>query len=93
MKNVRQTHSNIAKLYEQFNQSGQTVDEFFHDVRKLKRGSIMKNMGSTIFALGVFLPSIMLADRLLKPNNKEFAVEKDIKEQIKKEKEAKQMIA
>lgn len=93
LKNVRQTHSNIAKLYEQFNQSGQTVDEFFHDVRKLKRGSIMKNMGSTIFALGVFLPSIMLADRLLKPNNKEFAVEKDIKEQIKKEKEAKQMIA
>jgi len=88
LDNVRNTHSNIKRLYEQFNSSSQTVDEFFHDVRKLKRSSIIKNMGSTILALGVVLPSIMLADRLLKPDNKEFAVEKEIKEQIKKEKTA-----
>ena len=72
----------MSKLYNQFNESGQTVDEFFKGVRKLKRGSVMKNIGSTIFALGVVLPSIMLADRLLKPDNKEFAVEKAIKSQL-----------
>lgn len=85
LDDVRTAHKNMAKLYQQFNESGQTVDEFFNGVRKLKRGSIIKNIGSTILALGVVLPSIMLADRLLKPDNKEFAVEKEIKAQIAKE--------
>lgn len=82
LKEVRQTHSNISKLYSQFEQSGQTAEEFFKGVRKLKRGSIMKNMGSTIVALGVVLPGIMLADRFLRDDNKEFAVEKRIKEEL-----------
>ena len=82
LNEVRDTHKNMAKLYKQFNESGQSIDDFFKGVRKLKRGSIIKNMASTIFALGIVLPSIMLADRFLKPNNKEFAVEKEIKEQI-----------
>ncbi|MCD8377378.1 MAG: hypothetical protein LUB59_01170, partial [Candidatus Gastranaerophilales bacterium] len=86
LDDIRNTHSNISKLYEQYNQSGETIEEFFKSVRKLKRGSIVKNIGSTIFALGVVLPSIMLADRFLKPENKEFAVEKELKEQIRKEK-------
>lgn len=83
LKEVRQTHSNISRLYSQFEQSGQTVDEFFKGVRKLKRGSIMKNMGSTIVALGVVLPGLMLADRFLRGDNKEFAVEKRIKDELK----------
>lgn len=82
LEDVKSTHKNMSKLYQQFNESGQSVDEFFKGVRKLKRGSIMKNIGSTILALGVVLPSIMLADRLLKPDNKEFAVEKEIKSQL-----------
>ncbi len=82
LKEVRQTHSNISRLYSQFEQSGQTVDEFFQGVRKLKRGSIMKNMGSTIVALGVVLPGLMLADRFLRGDNKEFAVEKRIKDEL-----------
>lgn len=86
LDDVRNTQKNMSKLYNQFNESGQTIDEFFNGVRKLKRGSILKNMGSTILALGIVLPGVMLADRLLKPNNKEFAVEKEIKEQIKNEK-------
>ena len=85
LENVRATHKNISKLYQQFQESGQTVDEFFKDVRKLKRGSIVKNIGSTIFALGVVLPGIMLADRFLKPDNKEFAVEKAIRAQLDEE--------
>ena len=80
----------MAKLYEQFNNSGETADEFFNGVRKLKRGSILKNIGSTIFALGIVLPSIMLADRLLKPDNKEFAVERELRTKLAEEKKAKQ---
>ena len=83
---MRETHANIGKLYSQFEQSGQTVDEFFNGVRKLKRASIMKNMGSTILALGVVLPAVMLADRLLRDGNKEFAVEKRIKEELEAKK-------
>ncbi|MCM1265606.1 MAG: hypothetical protein NC200_05340 [Candidatus Gastranaerophilales bacterium] len=90
LEHVRDTHSNMNRLYNQFKESGQTLDEFFKDVRKLKRGSVMKNIGSTILALGVVLPGIILADRLLKPNNKEFAVEKEIKAQIAEEKSKKQ---
>jgi hypothetical protein len=82
LEQVRTTHSNIEKLYSQYEKSGQTVDEFFKGVRKLKRGSILKNMGSTIVALGVVLPSLMLADRLFRGDNKEFAVEKRIKEEM-----------
>lgn len=82
LKQVRETHSNIDRLYSQFEKSGQTADEFFKGVRKLKRGSILKNMGSTIIALGVVLPAIMVADRYLRDGNKEFAVEKRIKEEL-----------
>lgn len=90
LNEVRNTHKNMSKLYQQFNESGQTVDEFFKGVRKLKRGSVIKNMASTVLALGIILPGIMLADRLLKPNNKEFAVEKEIKAMLEKEKEQSQ---
>ena len=85
---VRNTHKNMSKLYQQFQESGQTVDDFFKDVRKLKRKSVVKNIGSTIFALGIVLPGIMLADRFLRPDNKEFAVEKRIKEQLAQENKA-----
>lgn len=86
LKKVRETHANVGKLYSQFEKSGQTVDEFFNGVRKLKRASIMKNMASTILALGVVLPAVMLADRLLRDGNKEFAVEKRIKEELETKK-------
>lgn len=85
MDSVKNTYKNMSKLYNQYKTSGETADKFFNGVRKLKRGSIMKNIGSTIFALGVFLPGVMLADRFLKPDNKEFAVEKEIKAQLAKE--------
>lgn len=88
LNQVRETHSNISKLYNQFQQSGQNLDDFFKDVRKLKRGSVLKNMASTIIALGIVLPSIMLADRFLRNDNKEFAVEKRIKEELNQKQQA-----
>ena len=84
---VRATHSNIDKLYGQYNSSGETIDKFFNGVKKLKRGTIIKNIGSTILALGVVLPAVMLADRFLRHDNKDFAVETQVKEDIEKERQ------
>lgn len=82
LEKIRQTQANIEKLYTQFLSSNQSAEGFFKEVRKLKRGSILKNMGSTIISLGVILPSLMVADRLFRGENKEFAVEKRIKEEL-----------
>ena len=81
---MRNTHKNIKKLYGQYKNSGQDIDTFFDGVRKLKRNSIKSNMASSIIALGVVLPGIMLAKRLLS-NDKEFATAKRIREKVENE--------
>ncbi len=92
MSTMRETHANIKKLYGQFKASGQDVDTFFNQVRKLKRNSIKMNIGSTIGALGVLLPGIMLAKRILS-NDTEFATTKRIREKLENERKQKQIIA
>ncbi len=92
MNTMRETHANIKKLYGQFKASGQDVDTFFNQVRKLKRNSIKMNIGSTIGALGVLLPGIMLAKRILS-NDTEFATTKRIREKLENERKQKQVQA
>lgn len=92
MNTMRETHANIKKLYGQFKASGQDVDTFFNQVRKLKRNSIKMNIGSTIGALGVLLPGIMLAKRILS-NDTEFATTKRIREKLENERKQKQIQA
>ena len=87
LKEIRATHANIDKLYTQYNSSGESINQFFNGVKKLKRGTILKNIGSTIFALGIILPSIMLADRFIRSDNKDFAVETQVREDLQKEKQ------
>ncbi len=74
--------SKLEKLLNQYEQSGEDLDTFFKSVRKLKRGSVIKNMGSCIAALGVIAPIIMLLVRKLSPNS-EYQVKKDVEEQLK----------
>lgn len=62
-----------------------TAKEFFQEIIKLKRNSIIKNIGSSIAALGILVPAIMVAARFLDKENKEFAVKKQIYEKMKKE--------
>ena len=78
----------VKTLYEQCKaalQKGDTVDDFFAVVKKLKRGSIVKNIGTCIFALGIVTPGIMLMKRLFAKDDQEFQTKKEIREQLVKE--------
>ena len=92
MDTMRKTHHHIKKLYNQYKASGEDIDTFFNGVRKLKRNSIKVNMASSMFALGVILPGMMLAKRILS-NDKEFATKKRIREKLEKQKATMQVTA
>lgn len=70
----------LNKLHKQYEESGESLEQFLSGVKKLKRASVWKNMGSCVLALGVLAPAIMVAIRYLR-QDKEFQV----KEQIEKE--------
>ena len=62
------------------------IDKFIKTVRKLKRGSIIKNMGICIAALGVGVPLLMIASRYLIPNNREYKVKEAAAQQLAQQK-------
>jgi len=64
-------------------ENAESVEEFLAKTVKLKQGSILKNIGTCMGVLGVVVPGIMLAQRLMKKDNKEFAVKKEIHEKLK----------
>lgn len=70
----------LNKLHKQYEESGESLEQFLSGVKKLKRASVWKNMGSCVLALGVLAPAIMVAIRYLR-QDKEFQV----KEQIERE--------
>ena len=65
--------------------NGETYDSFFNSVKKLKRGSILKNIGTCIFALGIVTPGIMLMKRFFAKDDQEFHTKKEIREQLIKD--------
>ena len=69
------------KLLEQYENSGEDADTFFKSVRKLKRGSVLKNIGACIGALGIIAPAIMLAVRKF-GDNSEYQVKKDVEAKL-----------
>ncbi len=73
--------SKIEKLINQYEKSGEDLDTFFKSVRKLKRASVIKNIGSCIGALGVLAPAVMLAIRFL-GNDKDYQVKKDVEARL-----------
>lgn len=76
---LRGVSNKLEKLLGQFENSGETLDTFLTAVKKLKRQSVLKNIGSCIGALGIIAPAIMLLVRKLNP---EYQVKKDIEEKI-----------
>ena len=78
---LRGVAKKIEKLLAQYENSEQNTDEFFKAVRKLKRGSVIKNIGACIGALGVIAPAIMLALRKF-GDNKEYQVKKDVEAKL-----------
>ncbi len=88
LKDVEGVKDKLEKLYNQYKESltkGKTTDEFFSKVKKLKRASILTNIGSCMFALGVCIPCVMLLNRMASDDNKEFETKKRIREQLVKE--------
>ncbi len=80
---LRGVAEKLEKLLSQYEASGEDLDIFFKSLRKLKRTSVIKNIGSCITALGVIVPAIMLLVRKLSPNS-EYQVKKDVEAQLKK---------
>ena len=88
LKEVEGINEKVEELYNQYKKAlskGETSDEFFKGVKKLKRKSIIFNIGACILALGVITPGAMLIKRLTDKSGKEFQTKKDIKEQLIKE--------
>ena len=81
LENLRGVSQKLEKLLDQYENSGETLDEFFKSVRKLKKGAVLKNIGACIGALGLLAPSIMLLSRKF-GLGKDYQVRKDIEKQI-----------
>lgn len=63
-------------------QNDEILEVFLKDLRKLKRGSILKNIGSCIGALGIVAPAIMVGMRFIDKNNRDFKVKTQIEEKL-----------
>lgn len=61
------------------------LDKFLQQVKKAKRGAIFKNMGICIAALGVGVPLMMIASRVLIPNNREYKVKEAAAKELAKQ--------
>ena len=88
LEKVEGVKNNLEKLYAQYEKAiakGETSEQFFKQLKKLKRGSILTNIGASILALGVLTPGIMLLRRFLSDDNQEFETKKMIREQLVKE--------
>lgn len=59
-----------------------TIEAFLKNVKKLKRASILKNIGICIGVLGVLAPAVMVAIRKFGKNNDAFQVKEDLKKQM-----------
>lgn len=98
LKEIRGVNEKLGKVYAQFERfsekmhtekpamkDSEILDEFLKDLRKLKRGSVRKNIGACIGALGIVAPAIMLALRFAGKDNKEFKVKAQIEKQLEQE--------
>ena len=88
LEDIEAVNKKLEELYSQFKTAkakGETTEQFFNGVKKLKRNSIITNIGTCIFALGIVTPAIMLAKRLAGKDDTEFQTKKEIREQLIKE--------
>lgn len=79
---IKALSNKLEKLNNQFSGSQESLDEFLNSVKKLKRKSVLKNMGICIGVLGVIAPAIMVLIRKLDKNNKGFQVKEDLKKEL-----------
>ena len=85
LEEIKGTYKKLETLHKQYQEAlakGESSEQFFKSVKKLKRNSIISNIGISIFALGMIVPGVMLEKRLAKKNDKEFHTKKQIREQL-----------
>lgn len=88
LKEFEGVYENMSGLYKQFKeamQKGETSEKFFAGVKRLKRDSILMNIGSCILALGIITPGLMLLKRFTSKGDEEFETKKQIREQLIKD--------
>lgn len=88
LNEVEGVHTKVEELYKQYKTAvskGETSEKFFAGVKRLKRNSIMMNIGTCIFALGVMTPAMMVFKRFMGKDDTEFQTKKEIREQLIKE--------
>lgn len=85
LEDIKGVDKKLQTLYKQYKEAlakGETTEKFFSGVKKLKRGSILTNIGTCILALGVVTPAIMLAKRFTKKDDTEFQTKAEIRKQL-----------
>ncbi len=84
-KSVAEKLNKLSNKFEEFKLADvpdKSLEAFLKNVKKLKRHSVLKNLGACISVLGVIAPGIMVAMRKLDKNNKGFQVKEDLKKEL-----------
>ena len=88
LKEIESVNNKVEELYGQYKlalSNGETSEKFFAGVKRLKRNSILMNIGTCIFALGVMTPAMMVFKRFMGKDDTEFQTKKEIRKQLIKE--------
>lgn len=75
----------LSGKFEEFKQTNvkdKSLEAFLKTVKKMKRGSILLNIGACIGALGVLAPALMIAMRKFDKENQGFQVKEDLKKEM-----------
>ena len=75
----------LSGKFEEFKQTNledKSLETFLKTVKKLKRTSILLNIGACIGALGVLAPALMIAMRKFDKENQGFQVKEDLKKEM-----------
>lgn len=96
---VKGVNEKLGKVFKQFGEFKNSMlaknpkmseedilNTFMKDLKKLKRSSILKNIGSCVAALGIVAPALMVAVRYFgDKNNRDFQVKKEIEKKLAEE--------
>ncbi len=75
----------LSKKFEDFKATDvkdKSLEAFLKNVKKVKRGSILLNIGACIGALGILAPALMIATRKFDKENQGFQVKEDLKKEM-----------
>ncbi|MEI8128324.1 MAG: hypothetical protein WCG95_01775 [bacterium] len=82
LEEVKNVGIKLEKLYKQYSTSGEEIEAFLAKTIKLKRGSVLKNIGTCMGVLGLVVPGIILVIRFVNKDNKDFMVKKESHEEL-----------